>query len=131
MPAYAFPLLAFTFDVLSSPVLHKTYIPCPLLDPRVVSFFLIKSARRRSSSVVVQTKILAKDAAAVTTMKSTLGLGDALKTKLNAALKKEKLKESTFVTAPVTGSAAVLSRSTASTTNMLTTALTLTVLARM
>ena len=68
----------------------------------IVSF---KPASRRNAGVVVQTKIRAKDAAAVTTMTSTLGSGDALKTKLNAALKKEGLKESTGVTAPVTGSA--------------------------
>ena len=68
----------------------------------IVSF---KPASRRNAGVVVQTKIRAKDAAAVTTMASTLGSGDALKTKLNAALKKEGLKESTGVTAPVTGSA--------------------------
>ena len=84
---------------------------------------------RRHSSVVVQTKILAKDAAAVDTMKTTLGSGDALKTKLNTALKKEGLKESTGVTAPATGSTAA--RSTASPAQMLVAALSLAVFARM
>ena len=70
--------------------------------PDNVVIVSVKSASRRNSGVVVQTKILAKDAAAVTTMKSTLGSGAALKTKLNAALKSEGLKESTGVTAPVT-----------------------------
>ena len=78
---------------------------------------------------MVQPKILAKDAAAVTTMKSTLGSGDVLKTKLNTALKNEGLKESTGVTAPATGSTAA--RSTSSTAQMLVAALSLTVFARM
>ena len=86
-------------------------------------------ARRRNSSVVVKTKILAKDAASVTTLKSTLGSGDALKTKLNTALKNEGLKESTGVTAPATGSTAA--RSTASPAQMLVAALSLAVFARM
>jgi ABC-type uncharacterized transport system YnjBCD ATPase subunit len=77
----------------------------------IVSF---KPASRRNAGVVVQTKIRAKDAAAVTTMTSTLGSGDALKTKLNAALKKEGLKETTGVTAPVTGMSAGTARVTAS-----------------
>ena len=68
----------------------------------IVSF---KPASRRNSGVVVQTKIRAKDTTDVTKMTSTLGSGDALKTKLDAALRKEGLKESTGVTAPVTGSA--------------------------
>ena len=97
--------------------------------PENVVIVSVKSARRRSSSVVVQTKILAKDAAAVDTMKTTLGSGDALKTKLNTALKKEGLKESTGVTAPATGSTAA--RSTASTAQMLVAALSLAVFARM
>ena len=97
--------------------------------PDNVVIVSVKSARRRSSSVVVQTKILAKDAAAVDTMKTTLGSGDALKTKLNTALKKEGLKESTGVTAPATGSTAA--RSTASPAQMLVAALSLAVFARM
>ena len=98
-------------------------------DPENVIIVSVTAARRRSSSVVVQTKILAKDAAAVATMKSTLGSGDALKTKLNTALKKEGLKESTGVTAPATGSTAA--RSTASPAQMLVAALSLAVFARM
>ena len=97
--------------------------------PDNVVIVSVKSARRRSSSVVVQTKILAKDAAAVATIKTTLGSGDALKTKLNTALKKEGLKESTGVTAPATGSTAA--RSTASPAQMLVAALSLAVFARM
>ena len=74
-------------------------------------------------------RFLAKDAASVTTLKSTLGSGDALKTKLNTALKNEGLKESTGVTAPATGSTAA--RSTASPAQMLVAALSLAVFARM
>lgn len=91
----------------------------------------VTSARRQSSpSVVVKTTILAKDAATVTTMQSTLGSGDALKTKLNTALKSEGLKESTGVTAPVTGTSAA-ARSMPSTAQMLIAALSLIVFARM
>ena len=97
--------------------------------PDNVVIVSVVSARRRNSSVVVKTKILAKDAASVTTMKSTLGSGDVLKTKLNTALKNEGLKESTGVTAPATGSTAA--RSTSSTAQMLVAALSLTVFARM
>ena len=97
--------------------------------PDNVVIVSVVSARRRNSSVLVKTKILAKDAASVTTMKSTLGSGDALKTKLNTALKNEGLKESTGVTAPATGSTAA--RSTSSTAQMLVAALSLTVAARM
>ena len=92
--------------------------------PDNVVIVSVKSASRRNSGVVVQTKILAKDAAAVTTMKSTLGSGAALKTKLNAALKSEGLKESTGVTAPVTGTFAAAG-STASPTKWLIAALSL------
>ena len=102
-------------------------------DPENVIIVSVTVARRRSSSVVVQTKILAKDAAAVATMKSTLGSGDALKTKLNTALKKEGLKESTGVTAPVTGTSAA-ARSVAATAlsaKMLITMLSLAVCVRM
>lgn len=63
----------------------------------------ITEASRRASSVKVETKILAKDAAGVTALKSTLGSGDALKSKINAALKANGLSESTGVTDPVTG----------------------------
>ena len=87
----------------------------------IVSF---KPASRRNAGVVVQTKIRANDATAVTTMTSTLGSGDALKTKLNAALKSEGLKESTGVTAPVTGTFAAAG-STASPTKWLIAALSL------
>ena len=97
--------------------------------PENVVIVSVEAARRRSSSVVVQTKILAKDAAAVTTMKSTLGSGDALKAKINSALTKEGLKETTGVTAPVTGTSAA-ARSTASTVTMRVTALSFTVFAR-
>ncbi len=82
---------------------------------------------------MVQPKILAKDAAAVTTMKSTLGSGDALKTKLNTAFNNKGLKESTGVTAPLTGTPAA-ARSIAATTlsaNMVITMLSLAVCARM
>ena len=102
-------------------------------DPENVIIVSVTVARRRSSSVVVQTKILAKDAAAVATIKSTLGSGDALKTKLNTALKKEGLKESTGVTAPVTGTSAA-ARSVAATAlsaKMLITMLSLAVCVRM
>ena len=98
--------------------------------PENVVIVSVEAARRRSSSVVVQTKILAKDAAAVATIKSTLGSGDALKTKLNTALKKEGLKESTGVTAPVTGTSAA-ARCPASTAQMLIAALSLTVFVHM
>ena len=101
--------------------------------PDNVVIVSVVSARRRNSSVVVKTKILAKDAASVTTMKSTLGSGDVLKTKLNTALKNEGLKESTGVTAPATGSlsGSTAARSTASIAQMLVAALSLTVFARM
>jgi len=61
----------------------------------------VVESRRRAGSVAVETKILATDAAGVTTLSSTLGSGDALLTKLNAALKAEGVKESTGVTDPV------------------------------
>ena len=102
-------------------------------DPENVIIVSVTVARRRSSSVVVQTKILAKDAASVDTMKTTLGSGEALKTKLNTALKNESLKESTGVTAPATGSlsGSTAARSTASIAQMLVAALSLAVFARM
>ena len=71
--------------------------------PENVDIVSIKAARRRNSGVVIKTKILVKDAAAVNTMKATLGSGNDLKTKFDTALKKQGLKESTGVTAPVTG----------------------------
>ncbi|MGB1603616.1 MAG: hypothetical protein ACPIOQ_63385, partial [Promethearchaeia archaeon] len=74
--------------------------------PENVEIVSVQQARRRTSSVVVKTKILAKDEAALTTMTSTLGSGGALKTKLNAALSKEGLKESTSITPPATGTSA-------------------------
>ena len=47
-------------------------------------------------------------------MKSTLGSGSALQTKLNTALKSQGLKESTGITEPVTGiSSAVRSAASA------------------
>ena len=63
----------------------------------------IKAASRRAASVKVETKILAADAAGVTALQSSLGTGDALKTKLDAALQAESLKPSSGVTNPQTG----------------------------
>ena len=63
----------------------------------------IKAASRRAASVKVETKILAADAAGVTALQSSLGAGDALKTKLDAALQAESLKPSSGVTNPQTG----------------------------
>jgi len=65
----------------------------------------VVETRRRAGSVAVETKILAADAAGVTTLSSTLGSGKALMTKLNAALKAEGVKESTGVTDPVANAA--------------------------
>ena len=95
--------------------------------PENVEIVSVQQARRRTSSVVVKTKILAKDEAALTTMTSTLGSGGALKTKLNAALSKEGLKESTSITPPATGtSAAARCTSMPSMANVLISALSLT-----
>ena len=63
----------------------------------------IKAASRRAASVKVETKILAADAAGVTALQSSLGTGDALKTKLDAALQAESLKPSSGLTNPQTG----------------------------
>jgi hypothetical protein len=57
-------------------------------------------------------QILAVDSVGVDKLMSTLGTGDALKTKLNAELANQSLKESSDVTAPVKsapGSAGLLS----------------------
>ena len=95
--------------------------------PENVEIVSVQQARRRTSRVVVKTKILAKDEAALTTMTSTLGSGGALKTKLNAALSKEGLKESTSITPPATGtSAAARCTSMPSMANVLISALSLT-----
>ena len=95
--------------------------------PENVEIVSVQQARRRTSSVVVKTKILAKDEAALTTMTSTLGSGGALKTKLNATLSKEGLKESTSITPPATGtSAAARCTSMPSMANVLISALSLT-----
>jgi len=48
----------------------------------------------------VLVQIRASDAAGADKLTSTLGTGDALKTKLNAELVKQSLKESSGVTAP-------------------------------
>jgi len=71
--------------------------------PDNVMILSIKEGRRRAGSVKVETKILAKDAAGVAALKSTLGSGDSLKSKINAALKAEGLSESTGVTDAMTG----------------------------
>ena len=82
--------------------------------PENVKILSVKAAGRRTAGVLVQTKILALDAAALATMKSTLGSGSALQTKLNTALKSEGLKESTGIKEPVTGiSSAVRSAASA------------------
>ena len=60
--------------------------------PENVEIVSMQQARRRTSSVVVKTKIPAKDAAALATMTSTLSSGGALKTKMDAALSKQGLK---------------------------------------
>jgi len=60
----------------------------------------ITEKRRRAGSVAVDTKIRAKDAAGADKLASTLGSGEALKTKINAELTKQGLKESTGVTDP-------------------------------
>ena len=74
----------------------------------------ITPARRRSAGVVVEIQILATDAAAVTTLKMTLGSGDTLKKNLNAALAAEGLDHSTGVTAPETGALSCAASGTAS-----------------
>jgi len=71
--------------------------------PDNVLILSIKEGSRRAGSVKVETKVLAKDAAGVTALKSTLGSGDALKSNINAALKANGLSESTGVTDPMTG----------------------------
>mmetsp|Transcript_11625 Transcript_11625/g.18525 ORF Transcript_11625/g.18525 Transcript_11625/m.18525 type:complete len:674 (+) Transcript_11625:120-2141(+) len=68
-----------------------------------VMILSITEGSRRAGSVKVETKILAKDAAGVTALKTTLGSGDNLKSKINAALKANGLSESTGVTDPMTG----------------------------
>jgi CRISPR/Cas system-associated protein Csm6 len=61
----------------------------------------VTEKRRRSGSVDVETVIRASDAADAEKLVSNLGTGDTLKTKLNAELVKQSLKESTGVEAPV------------------------------
>jgi len=68
-----------------------------------VMILSITEGSRRAGSIDIQTKILAKDAAGVEALKSTLGSGDVLKSKINAALKANGLSESTGVTDPMTG----------------------------
>ena len=74
----------------------------------------ITPARRRSAGVVVEIQILATDAAAVTTLKNSLGSGDTLMKNLNAALAAEGLEHSTGVTAPETGALSCAASGTAS-----------------
>ena len=84
-------------------------------------------ARRRNSGIVVKTKILATEAAAVTTLKSTLGSGAALLNKLNTALRAEGLDDSTGATEPATGFSSAAARSTALTAEVFVAVLSFTV----
>jgi len=127
--------MPYTVEQFNTPVVTTSFknavaTTAGTVPDNVVVVSVTSARRQSSSSVVVKTTILAKDAAAVTTMQSTLGSGDALKTKLNTALKSEGLKESTGVTAPVTGTSAA-ARSMPSTAQMLIAALSLIVFARM
>ena len=67
-----------------------------------VKIVSVTPARRRAASINVKTQILAVDVAGVAALKTVLGTGDALKTKLNNALAAENLPPSTGVTAPTT-----------------------------
>ena len=95
--------------------------------PENVMIVSFEPARRCNSGIVVKTKILATEAAAVTTLKSTLGSGAALLNKLNTALRAEGLDDSTGVTAPVTGISSAEARSTALTAELLVAVLSFTV----
>jgi len=65
-----------------------------------VDIVSITEKRRRAGSVDVETKIRATDESGMTALSDALGSGDALKTKINSALKAQGLPESTGVTAP-------------------------------
>ena len=62
-----------------------------------VEILSVTKARRRNAGVVVETQIRASDAAGINAIKTTLGSGDALKTKLNTALAAEGLEDATTV----------------------------------
>ena len=56
--------------------------------------------RRRAGSVYVNTHICASDATGANQIVSTLGTGDAFKSKINTELQKQSLKEAIGMTAP-------------------------------
>ena len=66
-----------------------------------VDILSVTETTRRAGSVAVETQIHAPDAAGLRTIKSTLGGGDSLKTKLDTELKAQGLEASTAVTAPI------------------------------
>ena len=61
-------------------------------------FIEVEAASRRAGSVEVTTSIMSKDEATVDAMIKRMGVGDALKDKLNAELRAEGLKEATKIT---------------------------------
>jgi len=67
-------------------------------------FIKVEAASRRAGSVEVTTSIMSKDEATVDAMIKRMGVGDALKDKLNAELRAEGLKEATKITNPLKAS---------------------------
>ena len=65
---------------------------------------ITEKSRRAGSSVDVETKIRAKDEAGMDAVMTTLGSGDALKSKIDGALQEQGLEPSAAVTAPTKAS---------------------------
>ena len=69
-----------------------------------VDILSISESRRRAASIALETKIRASDAAGASGIASALGSGDALKTRLDAALMDQGLKGSLEVSSLTTSS---------------------------
>ena len=69
-----------------------------------VDIVSITEAQRRAGGIKIETRIRSVDAAGVTKITTSLGTGDALKTKIDSELAKQGLRESTAVSSPVSTS---------------------------